>query len=38
MKKVIIVPSFLLLFLMSASVTHAEPDYYQPAKGLKKNS
>ena len=35
MKKVIIVPSFLLLFLMSAILTYAEPDYYQPAEESK---
>jgi hypothetical protein len=35
MKRVIIVPSFLLLFLMSATVSYAEPDYYQPAEKSK---
>ena len=35
MKKFIIVPSFLLLFLMSATLTYAEPDYYQPAEESK---
>lgn len=35
MKKIIIAPSFLLLFLMSTTLTYAEPDYYQPAKESK---
>lgn len=35
MKKIIIVPSFILLFLMSATLTYAEPDYYQPAEESK---
>ena len=32
MKKIIIVPSFLLLLLMPAISSYAEPDYYQPAE------
>ncbi|MBO0602231.1 DUF3888 domain-containing protein [Sporosarcina sp. E16_3] len=35
MKIVIIVPSFFLLFLMSAILNYAEPDYYQPAEKSK---
>lgn len=35
MKKFIIVPSFIFLFLMSATITYAESDYYQPAKESK---
>ncbi|MGY3186175.1 DUF3888 domain-containing protein [Lysinibacillus sp. TE18511] len=35
MKKIIIVPYFLLLFLISTTLTSAESDYYQPAKDSK---
>ncbi|MGN7478836.1 hypothetical protein ACTHOQ_13365 [Solibacillus silvestris] len=35
MKKIIIVPSFLLLLLIPTILTYAEPDYYQPAEESK---
>lgn len=35
MKKFIIVPSFLVLFLMTSIPSHAEPNYYQPAEESK---
>ncbi|MDM5246573.1 MULTISPECIES: DUF3888 domain-containing protein [unclassified Lysinibacillus] len=35
MKKVIIVPYFSLLFLISTTLSYAESDYYQPAKESK---
>ena len=35
MRKILIVPSVLLLFLMPAMLTYAEPDYYQPAEESK---
>ena len=35
MKKLIIVPFLLLLFLKSEILTYAEPDYYQPAEESK---
>ncbi|MFL0584978.1 DUF3888 domain-containing protein [Solibacillus silvestris] len=35
MKKIIIVPSFILLLLIPTILTYAEPDYYQPAEESK---
>ncbi|MHA6260186.1 DUF3888 domain-containing protein [Sporosarcina sp. CAU 1771] len=35
MKKGILIPSFLVLFLMSTVLTYAETDYYQPAEESK---
>jgi len=35
MKKNILVPWLLLLFLFSTTLTYAESEYYQPAKGSK---
>ena len=35
MKKIIIVPSLLMLLLIPATLTYAEPDYYQPAEESK---
>lgn len=35
MKKKIITPPFLLLFLISTTLTYAESDYYQPVKESK---
>ncbi|MFF2753032.1 hypothetical protein ACFVR1_04640 [Psychrobacillus sp. NPDC058041] len=36
MKKIIIVPCFLLLFLMPATLTYAKLDYYQLTEESKK--